>query len=252
MGDRRVAAGQRNGPAKGHSNASSVGTGPVPDSVGSCSGPSQGRQSVSAASNVVVSGGTPAPTCTTSQPTPGSSFTVVTSKKKRKAEETPLPDEPELDLDAPSRRSRPPPLFVNGVKNVVDFSRRLRLGVRLSADVQMSLRGRDSLRVSCATDDEYRAVYLFLQANGLQFHTFSYEKAAHVRLIIRGLDEETEPDEVADELRQLGFPIKECIRLYTVCRFSQDSSDWAYPTYVLPLTTQRGSRCLGHSGDSRN
>ena len=75
--------------------------------------------------------------------------------------------------------------------------------------------GRDSLRVSCATDDEYRAVYLFLQANGLQFHTFSYEKAAHVRLIIRGLDEETEPDEVADELRQLGFPIKECIRLYT-------------------------------------
>ena len=106
-------------------------------------------------------------------------------------------------------------MFVNGVKNVVDFSRRLRLRVHLSADVQMSLHGIDSLRICCAMDDEYRAVYLFLQANGLQFHTFTNEKAAHIQLIICGLDEDTDPNEVADELRQLGIPVKDYIRLYT-------------------------------------
>ena len=59
------------------------------------------------------------------------------------------------------------------------------------------------------------AVYLFLQDIGLQFLTYTNEKAAHVRLIIRGLGVESEPDEVGDEIRQLGFPIKECIPLFT-------------------------------------
>ena len=208
IGDHRVAAGRRTGPAQAQSDAPSVGPDSVPDSVGSCSGPSQGRQAVLTESTIVA-GDTPGPSSTASQPSPGSEFTVITSKpKKRKAVETPLPDNSE-SLDAPSRPSCPPPLFVYGVKNVVDLSRRLRLGVRLSADAQMSL------RVCCATDEEYRAVCLFLQANGLQFHTFTNEKAAHVRLIMRGLGEDSDPDEVTDELRQLGFPIKECIRLYT-------------------------------------
>ena len=79
----------------------------------------------------------------------------------------------------------------------------------------MFLRGRDCLRVCCATDKEYRAIYLLLQANGLQFHTFTNEKAAQVQVIIHSLDEESDPDEVADELHQLGFPIKESIRLFT-------------------------------------
>ena len=64
----------------------------------------------------------------------------------------------------------------------------------------MSLRGRDILGICCVTDKDYRTVFLFLKANGLQFHTFTNEKAAHIRLIIKGLDEESEPDEVANML----------------------------------------------------
>ena len=36
--------------------------------------------------------------------------------------------------------------------------------------------------------EEYLAVYLFLQANGLQFYTFTNEKLTHIKLVILGLD----------------------------------------------------------------
>ena len=70
------------------------------------------------------------------------------------------------------------------------------------------------MHVFCGTDEKYRNVYLFQQANDLPFHIYTNEKAAHISLVIRGLDVASDPVEVAAELRQLGFPIVECIRLY--------------------------------------
>lgn len=89
-------------------------------------------------------------------------------------------------------------MLFNGV-----MARRLCLGVRLLKPISKSLRGRDILRVCCGMDDEHKAVYLFLQAKGLQCN----EMMAHVRLITRGLDADTDTEEMAEELCQLGFPI---------------------------------------------
>lgn len=66
----------------------------------------------------------------------------------------------------------------------------------------MSLRGRHILRVFCAADDEYRAVYFSFRPMAYNFIFILMRK--RLTLGIRGLDVESDPDEVADELRQLG------------------------------------------------
>lgn len=65
-------------------------------------------------------------------------------------------------------------------------------------------------------DAEYGAILTLLKQNGLQHHSFSNEKLANARLVIRGLDAQSNPDAVLDELRKLEFPIKEAIRLHTI------------------------------------
>ena len=70
------------------------------------------------------------------------------------------------------------------------------------------------MSVCCATVEECRTVYIFLQANALQFHTFTKEEGTRQASNLRR-DVESDPDEVADKFHQLGFPAKECIRLFT-------------------------------------
>lgn len=145
--------------------------------------------------------------------TPGSSseWTEVAPRKRKCPSQDPSADQP-----APERVSRPPPIVINGIKNVILFIRQLRDAVQLHQSTVLSLRAGDSVNIGCREDDEYRRVVLYLQTRGIEFHTFSNEKAFHARLVIRGLDVYSDPAEVADMLRELGYPVKDAIRLYTV------------------------------------
>ena len=201
------AASSRGGPSEDHA-------GLVPRA-----GPSQGNTGVVR----VVTARDPrlAPT-SESCPNQGGSGIVPASQpqhsalpKKRKTEETPLSPDPEPNSIG-SPLTKPPPLFINEVTNIIDLARRLRLGVRLSAGTVLSLSGRNTLRVGCATEAEHVAVTAFLRQNGLQYHTFSNQKSSQARLVIRGLDLYSDPAEVAEELRELGYPISEAIRLHTL------------------------------------
>lgn len=135
------------------------------------------------------------------------SVSGAASAKKRKAWDSPLSPYPH----ATSAGFSPSPLFINDITNVVDIARRLRLGVHLSVGIVFSLSRRNILHVSCATETEHAAVVERVRKNGLQFYTLSNEKAAHA---IRSLDMFSDPAELVDELCELGFRIKETIRLY--------------------------------------
>lgn len=74
-------------------------------------------------------------------------------------------------------------------------------------------------------DAEYAIVLTMLKHNGLQLHSFSNEESAHIRLVIRGLDVASNPDEVVDELCELGYLINEAIRLHMI----------SSPRHLLPL-----------------
>lgn len=79
-----------------------------------------------------------------------------------------------------------------------------------SSHFAFSERGKYS--TSCETEAEHVAVVSLLKQNSLQSHTFSNQKDAHAKLVIKALDLYSDPAEVADEHYQLGFKIKGAIR----------------------------------------
>lgn len=159
---------------------------------------------------------TTTPTAITSPGPSGEEVVLHMSQRRRSVlldSDAPRSHEPELPPSQPVTNvsTKLPPIYVNDHSKVVDLVSRLRVAVRLTTGTDMSLRGPNTLRISCAT---YEGTLALLKQNGLQFHTLAGTKLCLARLVLRGLDISVDPQEVVDELRDMEFSIVDAARLY--------------------------------------
>ena len=79
----------------------------------------------------------------------------------------------------------------------------------------LKLLGGDTVKVVVRRIEDHRLVEAFLQANNLQYHTFSLKRVKPLSVILRGLDAHTDPQEILLELREIGYPVQAIFRLFT-------------------------------------
>lgn len=146
-------------------------------------------------------------------------FQEVTGRRKRPRQETPLtspstsspaPSRPATPRPAtppprpatpPPRKERVPPIVLHSVKDWQPVIKRLRLkGSSFSAKFVG-----ERLHLSCNSVDCFRIAQRELTALKIGFHTFSLKGEQELKTVIRGLPAWTEPDEIKQDLEDLGY-----------------------------------------------
>ncbi|GFT57492.1 zinc finger protein [Trichonephila clavipes] len=63
------------------------------------------------------------------------------------------------------------------------------------------------LKVTVADDVDYRALSKWLESSGVEFKSFMLKQDRPVKVVIRGLPSNTEPEEIKAEIETEGFQV---------------------------------------------
>ncbi|GFQ72226.1 RNA-directed DNA polymerase from mobile element jockey, partial [Trichonephila clavata] len=138
-----------------------------------------------------------------SAPTPSTS---TASAADGEGMETNADDPPAGDIvenaPVPERKVRaPPPFFVNPKG---DWRQLVAIGKMHAPSFQSQMAGR-FLKVTVADADQYRALNSFLTEAGVEFKSFNLKEDRPVKVVIRGLPSNTEPEDIQAEIEAEGF-----------------------------------------------
>lgn len=99
------------------------------------------------------------------------------------------------------QQPRIPPIVIHGVREWKPMVKKLRdAGSRFDCKFVGS-----RLHVLCSSELCFRAAQRQLLSDNVQFHTFTLKEEQELKVVIRGLPSWTKPDDIRDELRDLGF-----------------------------------------------
>ncbi|GFR23986.1 zinc finger protein, partial [Trichonephila clavata] len=120
--------------------------------------------------------------------------------------ETNADDPPAGDIDesapVPERKVRaPPPFFINPKG---DWRQLVAIAKMHAPSFQSQMAGR-FLKVTVADADQYRALNSFLTEAGVEFKSFNLKEDRPVKVVIRGLPSNTEPEDIQAEIEAEGF-----------------------------------------------
>ncbi|GFR34149.1 RNA-directed DNA polymerase from mobile element jockey [Trichonephila clavata] len=103
----------------------------------------------------------------------------------------------------PEKKPRVPPFFVNPKG---DWRQLIALAKIKAPALQSVMTGR-FLKVTVANDVEHRALNAWLEETGVEFKTFTLKQDRPVKVVIRGLPSNTEPEEIKEEIEAEGKEI---------------------------------------------
>ncbi|GFR33068.1 zinc finger protein [Trichonephila clavata] len=120
--------------------------------------------------------------------------------------ETNADDPPAGDIieiaPVPERKVRaPPPFFINPKG---DWRQLVAIAKMPAPSFQSQMAGR-FLKVTVADADQYRALNSFLTEAGVEFKSFNLKEDRPVKVVIRGLPSNTEPEDIQAEIEAEGF-----------------------------------------------
>ncbi|GFQ71493.1 RNA-directed DNA polymerase from mobile element jockey [Trichonephila clavata] len=123
--------------------------------------------------------------------------------------ETNADDPPAGDIieiaPVPERKVRaPPPFFINPKG---DWRQLVAIAKMHAPSFQSQMAGR-FLKVTVADADQYRALNSFLTEAGVEFKSFNLKEDRPVKVVIRGLPSNTEPEDIQAEIEAEGFKVK--------------------------------------------
>ncbi|GFR17291.1 RNA-directed DNA polymerase from mobile element jockey, partial [Trichonephila clavata] len=107
----------------------------------------------------------------------------------------------------PEKKPRVPPFFVNPKG---DWRQLIALAKNQSPCTSIG-HDRTILKVTVANDVEHRALNAWLEETGVEFKTFTLKQDRPVKVVIRGLPSNTEPEEIKEEIEAEGFQSREDI-----------------------------------------
>ncbi|GFR03051.1 RNA-directed DNA polymerase from mobile element jockey [Trichonephila clavata] len=113
----------------------------------------------------------------------------------------------------PEKKPRVPPFFVNPKG---DWRQLIALAKIKAPALQSVMTGR-FLKVTVANDVEHRALNAWLEETGVEFKTFTLKQDRPVKVVIRGLPSNTEPEEIKEEIEAEGPAFAPAISLVLWC-----------------------------------
>ncbi|GFT94140.1 RNA-directed DNA polymerase from mobile element jockey [Trichonephila clavipes] len=139
------------------------------------------------------------PRSTPSSPTP-SSAPIDSAPLEEQGEEgmDTINDEPQSQEEVPVATKKPciPPFFVSPKG---DWRQLVALAKLIAPSFQSQMSGR-FLKVTVADDVDYRALSKWLESSGVEFKSFMLKQDRPVKVVIRGLPSNTEPEDIKTEI----------------------------------------------------
>ncbi|GFT55231.1 nucleic-acid-binding protein from transposon X-element [Trichonephila clavipes] len=102
-----------------------------------------------------------------------------------------------------TKKPRIPPFFVSPKG---DWRQLVALAKLIAPSFQSQMSGR-FLKVTVADDVDYRALSKWLESSGVEFKSFMLKQDRPVKVVIRGLPSNTEPEEIKAEIETEGFQV---------------------------------------------
>ncbi|GFR10548.1 zinc finger protein [Trichonephila clavata] len=137
--------------------------------------------------------------------------------------ETNADDPPAGDIvesaPVPERKVRaPPPFFINPKG---DWRQLVAIAKMHAPSFQSQMAGR-FLKVTVADADQYRALNSFLTEAGVEFKSFNLKEDRPVKVVIRGLPSNTEPEDIQAEIEAEGFKV---VKIFSNEAFPDKTAD---------------------------
>ncbi|GFW99313.1 nucleic-acid-binding protein from transposon X-element [Trichonephila clavipes] len=141
-------------------------------------------------------------------PTPSSAPDIDGAPLKEPVEEemeTANDDLPQSQEEVPvvTKKPRIPPFFVSPKG---DWRQLVALVKLIAPSFQSQMSGR-FLKVTVADDVDYRALSKWLESSGVEFKSFMLKQDRPVKVVIRGLSSNTEPEDIKTEIEAEGFKV---------------------------------------------
>ncbi|GFY31956.1 nucleic-acid-binding protein from transposon X-element [Trichonephila clavipes] len=116
-----------------------------------------------------------------------------------------ITDVPQSQEEVPvaTKKSRIPPFFVSPKG---DWRQLVALAKLIAPSFQSQMSGR-FLKVTVADDVDYRALSKWLESSGVEFKSFMLKQDRPVKVVIRGLPSNTEPEDIKTEIEAEGFKV---------------------------------------------
>ncbi|GFW62451.1 zinc finger protein [Trichonephila clavipes] len=114
-------------------------------------------------------------------------------------------DLPQSQEEVPvvTKKPRFPPFFVSPKG---DWRQLVALAKLIAPSFQSQMSGR-FLKVTVADDVDYRALSKWLESSGVEFKSFMLKQDRPVKVVIRGLPSNTEPEDIKSEIEAEGFKV---------------------------------------------
>ncbi|GFW16138.1 nucleic-acid-binding protein from transposon X-element [Trichonephila clavipes] len=114
-------------------------------------------------------------------------------------------DLPQTQEEVPvvTKKPRIPPFFVSPKG---DWRQLVALAKLIAPSFQSQMSGR-FLKVTVADDVDYRALSKWLESSGVEFKSFMLKQDRPVKVVIRGLPSNTEPEDIKAEIETEGFQV---------------------------------------------
>ncbi|GFT24803.1 nucleic-acid-binding protein from transposon X-element [Trichonephila clavipes] len=107
------------------------------------------------------------------------------------------------EVPAVTKKPRIPPFFVSPKG---DWRQLVALAKLIAPSFQSQMSGR-FLKVTVADDVDYRALSKWLESSGIEFKSFMLKQDRPVKVVIRGLPSNTEPEDIKSEIEAEGFKV---------------------------------------------
>ncbi|GFU76578.1 zinc finger protein [Trichonephila clavipes] len=140
-------------------------------------------------------------------PTPPSATSVEDARLEVEEEEMELSQQNELQdqvvVPEVVKKPRIPPFFVSPKG---DWRQLVALAKLVAPSFQSQMSGR-FLKVTVGDELEYRNLSLWLEQSGVEFKSFMLKQDRPVKVVIRGLPSNTEPEDIKNEIEAEGFKV---------------------------------------------
>ncbi|GFT44235.1 zinc finger protein [Trichonephila clavipes] len=140
-------------------------------------------------------------------------------------------DVPQSQEEVPvaTKKPRIPPFFVSPKG---DWRQLVALAKLIAPSFQSQMSGR-FLKVTVADDVDYRALSKWLESSGVEFKSFMLKQDRPVKVVIRGLPSNTEPEDIKTEIEAEGF------KVLNISQMKNYSTKAPMPLFYLKSRTAR-------------
>nr|CAD7438644.1 unnamed protein product [Timema bartmani] len=136
---------------------------------------------------------------------------------------------------APKAKGKIPPIILCDVEDYSKVARAIRTKVR--EPVEAVRQPGDRVRLQCGSEEDYRALQKFLPSLGIQHWSYELGRERLVRVVVKGLLTRTSPDDIQEELAEMGFPVKSVSQMLSQWKRDQRTGErQRLPNFVVSLT----------------